>query len=902
MLDLEKRIELAQKFLEDFDAPIFRLLEEGPEVKEKITNFLKNRTLEENLALNKDYSYGLFFSPNGCFQRANILGENVKFSKAQVTQDSWICAFVVDVDLKCFEKEKLTMESLLPYIRENLKELTIQPTYIVRSGWGYHLYWVIKREDRKAVFKQYGERLFEISKKINEMVHWDPNAIVSQSLSALIRLPYSIHKKTLEEIMVEVIEHNPQNILTEEIITKSMRFFEQKEELEREIKTMQSKDYTNKLYEEAGKIPMPELLAKLKEYPRLVDGHMQTIHITGNDVYLMRDGARIEKFHSWKYNKADNYIICFAEQDLYHAPQGNWYGFLYWYFNKNSHSIYEFLQKEFNITINLWMKSLWRILNIFEDYRITVVLYEKGATITEEMETKGGKPATRTKIMFKKQIKVLWKGEVCWAAMWEAATTMAYVLNVDWEEMVVIPKASKREHNKLYTTQLFCYGDDNDLWAFFECLNKSEKVLLINIYENSGYYNNLVNLWGTVMLGELGTDIIQQRISFKTIKWEDYEQVSVKEYFKLFRQVYTDEVAVPAVLQALALAWMNLRANFNTYPALLISGKTGSGKSAMARLLKIMLGYAPNARVMSLPWITPQPLKQAASDYSVLFLEELTQKVWEATEELLRNIVNRDLASRGLLEGNVDFPLRSPLFVVGERTFKDESLNNRFCSIISSRKHWREHGKEKLVHLEKVTAYEEIYSKFNEYSDWISEMAKDYSLELVKKWFDSRNADTYAFMFVSNNIFELWIDEEELFNICKKMLQKVGLVDSPEEDHRTALKSLITRICVSRQAGILVKDVKVNWQPHLQYSVTFYSEDIYQKYRGLLNTSIMEINEELWERVWRANATAMTFTVKLMREAGKPVDPSYKKIDNFFEEVIDLLPRGADCIKDVSGL
>jgi hypothetical protein len=30
---------------------------------------------------------------------------------------------------------------------------------------------------------------------------------------------------------------------------------------------------------------------------------------------------------------------------------------------------------------------------------------------------------------------------------------------------------------------------------------------------------------------------------------------------------------------------------------------------------------------MSLPGITPQPLKQAASDFSVLFLEELTQKV-----------------------------------------------------------------------------------------------------------------------------------------------------------------------------------------------------------------------------------------------------------------------------------
>jgi Flp pilus assembly CpaF family ATPase len=34
---------------------------------------------------------------------------------------------------------------------------------------------------------------------------------------------------------------------------------------------------------------------------------------------------------------------------------------------------------------------------------------------------------------------------------------------------------------------------------------------------------------------------------------------------------------------------MNLWQGFNTYPALLLSGKTGSGKTAMQRILKAMI-------------------------------------------------------------------------------------------------------------------------------------------------------------------------------------------------------------------------------------------------------------------------------------------------------------------------
>lgn len=49
-------------------------------------------------------------------------------------KDTRINAFVVDVDVKDFETQGLDMGTLLPYIKECIKELVVQPTYIVRSG------------------------------------------------------------------------------------------------------------------------------------------------------------------------------------------------------------------------------------------------------------------------------------------------------------------------------------------------------------------------------------------------------------------------------------------------------------------------------------------------------------------------------------------------------------------------------------------------------------------------------------------------------------------------------------------------------------------------------------------------------------------------------------------------
>ena len=58
--------------------------------------------------------------------------------------------------------------------------------------------------------------------------------------------------------------------------------------------------------------------------------------------------------------------------------------------------------------------------------------------------------------------------------------------------------------------------------------------------------------------------------------------------------------------------------------------------------------------------------------------------VSEKTEEALRNIINRDKGARGIGVDNAYYNFRSPLFLTGERTLKDESLNNRFVVLVMS--------------------------------------------------------------------------------------------------------------------------------------------------------------------------------------------------------------------------
>lgn len=891
---MEDRIQIAQSFLSWFDDPVRKLLKiNWVEWPKRINNFY---SLPDAIALNTEYPSGLYFMPNGRFWLTNTIGSNIKYDKASLPSQTYVSAFVFDWDLKMYPD--FTKKDLLDHIHKNFNKLWYRPKFIVDSGWGFHAYLIIERWCRVEAYKRYWEWLLKISSTLASKLWADMSARVSSSLSALIRLPGSFNWKYEEKTEVKIIEET-QELVTLDQIDKSMKYINQLEENQKTISSLKTQFSVGWLYDDASKIPMPELLKKLEKYPRLIQGRAQVLKIEWDQVIIIREDGEILRWNSYKYNKGENYIHCFFEGDMELAPEGNWYWFLYWYFRKDRVKISKFLSEEFWITADNNLVTMGTLQKEYQTYGATVKVYDLGVTLDITKTSPKGTSITETKTLFRSPLKFLAKGTVTNTAMWEWDPERVFIIDVDWRPDIMKIFPTKKDHNKKNASSMFFYGTDNDLWLLYSALDSAHDLPEIEVLERSWYYGERCVLSNQLMLWELYNDKIINKFIFKTLK-EEKRKITAKEFFAMFRKLYKDNIAIPAVLQAIALGGMNLWENFNTYPALLISGRTWSGKSAMVNMLKSMLWYWQNARTMSLPGITPQPLKEAASDYSILFLEELTQKVGETTEELLRNIVNRDKASRGSLDTNVDFNLRSPLFVVGERTFKDESLNNRFVCVVSNRNSWKPNAKNLVNELMNYTAWEDIYSTFIKHRDVISKKAKDYSTQLSKAWFDARHADTYSFMFVINEIFNFWITEKELMDLVRESLWRTWALENAEESARETLRVAIVRLLSTKSWSMTIRDTE--WTPpKLNFNITILNDAEYQKTRAIINNAMMEINEELGWWYCRSSSTTITFSVPFVRSEWKLVDMPSKKICEMMTLVLESAPsRGFDSVTNLS--
>lgn len=880
---MEEMLKKAQAFLSHFSDPVLKML--PIEGVTKIKNIHILRSLEETLALNNEYPCWVYFTPNWRFWSANTIWDKVTFSKS-TSSDETVSALVIDRDLKDFAGQ--TMWSLLENIKEACRNVPYKRTYLVKSWWWYHWYWILDPNIREEVRIKYWAKVLKIASELSKQLWWDQNARVSSSISAIIRLPYSYNRKTWKKVLVDIIE-DTWIMLDMKAIDNSMAYINRIEKFTKWIqdKTIWDVKLTTDQIE-ASKIEMPVIFSKLEKYPREIDWVKQIFKIVWDNVIIEQSDWTTIRRNSYKYNRWWNYINCFYDWDMDRAPVGNWYWFLYHYFCWDRQKVNDFLQEEF------WIKSftapkawwLWECTEIFEDYWFKVLFYEWGVVLSKEKTTPKWDSYETTSVIFRNKIKVIGKGFTTASKIWESEANRAYVFEVDWEEMIVVPRPAKRDHNKMYVSKLFFYGEDNDLWLFFSALDRSDKIPEIPIYENSWYYDWKVILGWNLMIWELKESRILPRQEFKVI--EESKDITAKDFLEQYLKIYKEEVAIPTFLQAIALGWMNLREWFNTYPALLITGRTGSGKSAMASMLKSMLGYAENSRTLSLPGITPQPLKQAASDFSVLFLEELTQKVGESTEELVRNIVNRDTAARWYSENNIEFSLRSPILIVWERAFKDESLNNRFLIVASSRKHRQEWSKDKIIQLRNCTAYKDIYSTFLSKWDKVSEMAKVYANKLAEKWLDSRNADTYSFIFVVNDIFNFWFEFDYLFWFVNKSLLKTWLTGEAEESCRESLSNMIIRWLLSRQASLTLRDREdMDWEKYVIYEFLYLDETIYQKNRVLINSAVTEMNEELWENIGKVSSTKLLFPIKIKRwEWRELLHKPSEKIRDFFSDIL----------------
>lgn len=850
-MNLEERFQKINEFLSLFDNPLVIQLPEKDKPNPKWF-WIHDNTINL-IANNLDWKCWLHFCPNGSRGRINNVWQKIVRSEKDVIEWCTISCLVFDFDFKDQWEKYSDIDDMIDNIRKHCKLTDVEPTYIFKSWWWAHVYFMFDKEDVDIISSALWDRVLKVSTYAAKLRWADYQCWATCRLSWTIRVPYSYNNKYDPAKAVELVYENKERYLTLwnlEVLVDAVE--SQQEALQKKEALKMSIWKQSDLI----KIPMPDMLEKLKNYPRVMpDWRRQVMEIQKDQVYIYEvewDVSNLQivkkiKWNSYKYNRDKNYIKCFCMWDISEAPEGNWFWFLYHYFLKNVWDVENFLIKEYDISIN--QQTIWaNVAKItVENKWIEIIFWEKWVKfVTWDWEN--------SKIMFDQLIIPKWKWYVRQSKIWEwDMDQRAYIFDINWREEMIIKKTTKKEHNKSYPW-MFCYLNDNQLNEFFNAIDICEDVPEVKIYEKNWYYDWVVILGWQDIDWNLNWWLVCTQYEY-TLNYNKTEQISVYEFFEDYLKIYNRNVAIPTFLQSLALAWMNLRESHNTYPWLLVTGLTGSGKSSIMSLMKSMLWYWPSARQFSLPWLTAQPLKQAASDYSVLFLEELTNRVSEATEELLRNVINRDKASRGQLDSNITFDLYSPLFIVWERALKDESLNNRFVTTVVSRRDWLADSRTIINELWNKTASLEIYRTRSECDpEVINRRYTEVSLRLSRQDLDSRNADTYAYMFVAKDVFNIDISDDELLQIVKMWIKKTWVWQSATFDDKWVIKSYLIRSVMNNQSNVTV----TNENSKIHVEVLFLDDSWYEKAKSSLNTAIVNFNDEIWYEAFHVNSQWMT--------------------------------------------
>ena len=793
--------------------------------KNKITAPNVNRSLEEVLILNSQSPSWLYFTPNGRFADSNSIGSMCNIQNWKANKECWMFAYVLDFNLIKFPDK--TMATLLDYIIELLeKKLIIKWRYIVRTQKWYHVYFIIKHEDRLEAFTTYWYDQLKIVKYMAEQLWADASTKVTNNIWALFRIPYSVYWDLTEPRYVEIVKFQDTYVSMSEIDALWTHLSQYENMCKAEKRAFQWSNWVK--YRNFSTQKISDVVSKINSLHNNIIKNPQ-------------------------YSK-QNTLLNRIWDNLYEHPMWRPYQVVWCIKHWDEIATRDMIHTDF------WIKELrakdWsgNIVKVIEWNGYVISFFETSVQLKSFEANNKWDIVEKTKTIFRNNIEIRWKWQTTSTKMWEwDMPKQIYILRVNWEEQIIQQISNKRAFNQAYPN-LFFYWDDNDLWLFFHWVNNCEDIDEINVYERSWYYDDVCILWDRCVVWFLWDNKIMLWSNEFDLAW-DVIQISTAEYLDKFKECYFEEFSIPVFLSALALAGMNLWNMLEVNPAMLIAGKTGCWKSTVAALLKRMLGYWPTVREMALPGITPQPLKQSASDNAILFLEELTNRVWPSTEELLRNIVNRDKAARGWLEGNTWWSFRSPLWVNWERTFKDESLNNRFCSFIMSPSYWKEWAAPKINELQKYTAYLDIYNTYVNSKEFLADLVLKYKNKLLDKWYPARACDVWCYIFVVNDIFNFKYEFEELCKYVDIHLSNTWLKENKTFDSFLSFERFMTVNIINKKINITVKDYRQKdeeWidRPWLMFDLLFIDDTLYQTSRWALNAAIWEINKKFWDKLF----------------------------------------------------
>ena len=187
-----------ERFLDNFPNPLFwQSYDAGWKLKPK---FINNKTINESIV--KD-GYGTFFTVNTCEgtrTNNNVVALNALYGDFDMPKD------------RVYTKEEIqeTMESTINNINAIL-----EPTYILRTKNGIHVYWVLDEQLRKdemseevwvrIAHKDKGQYI-TVLRRAGAVFGFDSGA---HDLSRILRVPGYPHQKDINEpFVVEVVHEN----------------------------------------------------------------------------------------------------------------------------------------------------------------------------------------------------------------------------------------------------------------------------------------------------------------------------------------------------------------------------------------------------------------------------------------------------------------------------------------------------------------------------------------------------------------------------------------------------------------------------------------------------------------------------------------------------------------------
>ena len=817
--------ELAKAWLALFgDSAVFLLPEWSAKAGKKWINYNNYFWIDKSIVINKDQSYGLFFTPNWNLGRVNSEGEVV--NRKQIDCENYISCFYADLDKKDSSFADKSMEEYFDYIKETIKQRDFVVQFIVQSGWGFHLYSFVDRQQCAEMWERFRADFKTIQNSIADIFDgWDHS---SHSINKLMRMPFSNHRKTSmpkqcklwkvdapdgKYTFTEVTK--PEQITLEGKLLTTVSGIASFLDNQRGIVITNNKwqDVTHSpMTETINKLPIVDVLRKLENYPRENDRKQRVKFLTdGNRIWFNIDW-QIVHTDWYKVNQSLNYVNNFSTEAHPNDERPRWpvYYFLLIYFKRDMVAMWDFLKKEYDIDfLDGWKETFMQLPT-----DKWVIMFQDDWVYYRTTKTRGKETEDANEKLF--DVPFIVKG---WMKIWQDKywetddMNYYYIISLldrdedDPEEMIIEYKPDKSRFNNEYWKKWISFTkSDTYLVDFYSALKLWLKKWLIRRYayiSQNWYYPDMYIEGDRIYNTEgdlLETDGLAMKFDTPRIDTTPInKEVTMKEYWEMLRQVFIDDESILCFITFLVLVmwdkFWNVYLNWNEQqviiPGLFISWKTKSGKSTMVNLLLNGFGLSSNCRRASVKWTTLQPLKQSATDDYILHREEFTWRwMTEEKENLIRDVLNKTKTARWMIDWtNAKYTYRSSLILDGERLPDSESVINR-CVVVPF------NIKGRIGTMELLRAFNWVGFK----RDFITKLYKINPLivqdsfraaqdRCIEAGILDRYSMLYGFLLCVNEWFKIF-DEEQLLAVIKKNLKESDELDREQ----TPLASILNEV------------------------------------------------------------------------------------------------------------